>query len=267
VNGPLVFYWREQLRLFDQVPLLPASLAPEHLPDLPYDQHDEWTEIELPESHSGVLTSPVYLLRFQTNRARAARFYDAFLCQPFQPPPGGLPVGDEASQRQPDVQLRDGCQYCHALLEPAAAHWGRWGQQGAGFLDPVSYPSFRQECADCGVGLEACSADCSRHYVTRALSAEEQPYLGMLRSLRFLRPEHQSYVDHGPTRLVQTGTVDNRLPACAVRRTAQWLMGRDPEEREEEWARRIVLDFVGTDFSYRQVVKAIVTSDAYRRVR
>jgi hypothetical protein len=267
VNGPLVFFWREQRELFSQVPLVPAALDPDHLPDLEYGDADTWVEIELPEAHAGVLTSPVYLLRFQTNRARASRFHDGFLCQPFQPPPGGLPVGDEASQRQPDVQLRDGCQYCHALLEPAAAHWGRWGQQGGGYLDPVGYPVYRPECADCARGFQACTSDCSLHYVTRALSPEEAPYLGMLRAYRFLRPEHASYVDEGPARLVRTALADDRLPSCTVRRTVQWLMGRDPEEREEAWAQDIVLRFVGTDFSYREVVLAVVTSDAYRRVR
>lgn len=267
VNGPLAYFWRHQTALYNQVPLEPVAVDHEHLPDLPYAEPDVWEEIELSEHHGGVLTSPVYLLRFQTNRARANRFYDAFLCQPFQPPAGGIPVDDEGGQRQPDVQRRDGCKYCHAILEPAAAHWGRWTQQGGGFLSPELYPVFRDDCADCARGFEACSEDCSLHYVTRALSPEEEPYLGMLRAFEFLRPEHQAYVDEGPAELVRQGLVSNQIPACTVRRTAQWLIGRDPEEREEAWADDLVRRFIGTDFRYREVVAAIVASETYRRVR
>lgn len=267
VNGPMAFYYRNLARIYDSLPLLPAPIDIERLPELDYTAADEWVEYDLPADHAGLLTSVVYLLRFQTNRARANRFYDAFLCQPFQPPNGGLPVADEIEQRQEDLQLRAGCRYCHAILEPAASHWGRWTEQGAGFLDDTTYPSFRPECSDCARGDEACSDTCRLHYVTRARSADQERYLGMLRSFQWLRPEHEGNIDEGPTRIVLEGLGDGRFTSCTVRRTAEWLLGREMEDRDAALLGRLESDFVGSGMRYRELVHEIVTSDTYRRVR
>lgn len=267
VNGPLVFFWTHQAELYDSVPLLPRAVDPERMPELAWGDRDTFVELELPPEHAGVLTAPVFLMRFQTNRARANRFYDAFRCQPFQPPSGGIPLDDELSSLQTDLQLRSGCNYCHALLEPAAAHWGRWTMQGAGYLDPSSFPAFRAECLDCARGFEACSDECRLHYMTRAVAPEEEPYLGMLRSFAFLRPEHQLNVDMGPKLLVENSIAENQLPACVAERTVQWLYGRDPHDNEAEWTTELGNDFLRSDFDFRALVRAIVTSPSYRRVR
>lgn len=283
VNGPLAHYWRHHRNINNRLSLTPDAMELESVPltdidvspespqtvdpseGLPFSARDEWVEIELPEQHAGLLTHPVFLLRFQTNRARANRFYDAFLCQPFQPPEGGIPLDDEVAAAQPDVQQRPGCNYCHAILEPAAAHWGRWQQQGGGFLSPRIFPEFRQECADCGRGLEPCSDTCRDHYVTRALSPEEEPYLGRLRAYEFLRPEHEANIEAGPGALVRQGLADGRFTACSVRRTAEWLLARPVREEEEPWLRELTHEFLGSDFRYAELVRAIVTSDTYRR--
>ena len=274
VNGPLAHYWRHHRLTYSSVQLVPEALDVESLPEtrledaaggLGWDQDDAWHSMELPDEHAGLLTHPVYLLRFQTNRARASRFYDAFLCQPFQPPEGGIPVEDEIASLQPDVQQRPGCNYCHAILEPASAHWGRWTQQGGGFLPPDHYPEFRQECADCGRGLEQCSDLCRLNYVTRAYSPEEEPNLGRLRAFEFLRPEHEAFVDQGPSALVREGLADGRFTRCTVRRTAEWLLGRSVSDAEEPWVRELTARFLESDFRYRELVRAIVTSETYRR--
>ena len=266
VNGPIVFYYRNLTRVYDSVPLEPLPIDVAALPALDYGDADTWVEIELPEAHAGVLTSPLYLLRFQTNRARANRFYDAFLCQPFQPPTGGLPVAGEVESREADLQLRAGCRYCHAILEPAAAHWGRWMTQGAGFLEPATFPVFAPECAECARGEETCSASCSS-YVTRALSPAEEPYLGMLRAYEFLRPEHEINVEEGPIALVRDGLADGRFTECAVRTTSRWLLGRPLESEEEAWSRDLARSFVGSELRFSDMERAIVTHDTYRRVR
>lgn len=266
VNGPIVFYYRNLTRVYDSVPLEPLPIDVANLPELDYGDADTWVEIELPEAHAGILTSPLYLLRFQTNRARANRFYDAFLCQPFQPPTGGLPVADEVETRQADLQLRAGCRYCHAILEPAASHWGRWTTQGAGFLAPDSFPVFAPECAECARGEETCSAMCSS-YVTRALSPAEEPFLGMLRAYEFLRPEHEVNVEEGPLALVRDGLADGRFTECAVRTTTSWLLGRPLESEEEAWSRELASTFVGSELRFSDMERAIVTHETYRRVR
>jgi len=267
LNGPLQFWWTEQAQHYDNLPLTPGVIDEETAPDMDPTDWDTWEEITLPEHHSGLLTSPVFLLRFQTNRARADRFYDAFLCQPFQPPAAGLPVIDDEQARDPDLQTRAGCNYCHALLEPAAAHWGRWMQQGGGYLDPDVYEDISDECRRCGMGAFSCSSACRQHYLTRTYSPRQEPYLGMLRAYEFLREEHYDNVEMGPAKLVREAVADDRFPQCSVRRTAEWLFGRGLRDDEAPWVSEVSAEFYGGDFRYRELSLAVVGSETYRRVR
>jgi len=265
VNGPLVHFWRFQAEVPGQIRLLPRPVDLEKLPALAFTQADTWVRIEAGPAHSGILTAPAYLLRFQTNRARANRFFNSFLCQPFVAPEGGLPA--PTAQVTLDLQQRDGCKYCHGLIEPNAAYWGRWSAGGAGFLDPERYPESRDDCERCATGGEQCSDDCRRHYLTSALTSEEDPYLGKLLSYEFLSPAHQDHVERGPAALVAFTVVDGRFGACSARSAARWLIGRAPEEDEQGWVDEMARSFAASGHSYRALVKAIVTSPTYRRVR
>jgi hypothetical protein len=265
VNGPLVHFWKYQAELPSQVRLLPRPVPVERLPDLAFSDRDTWVRVEAGPSHAGVLTSPAYLLRFQTNRARANRFYNSFLCQPFVAPDGGLPAATGPITL--NLQERDGCKYCHGLLEPAAAYWGRWGTSGAGYLDPQQYPAVREDCRRCATGGEPCSDDCRRHYLTDALTAEQDPYLGWLMPYEFLREDHRPHVESGPAALVARTVVDGRFGACAARTSARLLLGREPTAAEQVWLDGTAARFADSGHSYRELVKAVVTSPAYGRVR
>lgn len=268
VNGPLVYFYRNHLGVPRGFAFEPSPVDVATLPDLAFTDADTWVEIELPASHAGILTRAGYLMRFQTNRARANRFYDAFLCQPFQPPGGGLPVADEAEQRNPDLQLRAGCKYCHALLEPAASHWGRWTEQGIGYLSPEDFPAERDDCLVCANTGQGCSTECRRFYTTSALSPAEEAFNGQLRAYTFRRDDHVRNVEQGPRLLAASGLVDGRLPRCSAQRAAQWLLGRELDQPgDTEWIDQLGLDFVRSRFDYRALIAAIVTSDRYRRVR
>lgn len=265
VNGPLVQFLRERVEVPAGVRMTPLAYDLELLPKLDYGQDAErFVQVELDPEHAGILTSPAFLLRFQTNRARAARFYDAFLCQPFSPPPGGLPTGEEP---HPDLQRREGCKYCHALLEPAAAHWGRWDQQGAGFLDPEAFPAEREDCRQCGMTGQLCSRECRNFYITQTLSPLEDRYIGMLEVFSFLKDQHIPNVDFGPKLLAQKTVVDDRFPNCTARRAMEGLFGRELNAEEEAWLSELARRFVASQYSYKELVKAIVTSPVYRRVR
>ena len=179
INGPIAHMWRYLVN-FPQnsssaSSMLPAAVNPELVPDIPYADKDNWVELEFPPEHSGVLTSPAYLLRFTTNRRRARRFYEALLCQPFMPPKDGLDL-DKKTALEPNLQERDGCKYCHAGLDPAAAYWGRWGEYSAGYLSPVDFPAFSDECNNC-IELGGCSIDCKRNYLLDAVTKKEKEYL------------------------------------------------------------------------------------------
>jgi len=266
VNGPLAYFLRHQTGLFAGVRFDPLPLAVDTLPDLEFVDEDTWIEMNVPSNHAGILTSLAYLIRFQTNRARANRFFDAFLCQPFQAPDSGIPLGDETLPH-PDVQQRDGCKYCHALLEPAAAHWGRWTEGGAGYLDPEVYPRTRDDCTTCAVYGTSCSADCNRFYMTDPLTLEEGEYLGELRSYVFRRQDHEINVEVGPELLVSKAVADGRLATCVAKRTSEWLLARSLEPREAQWLDAMAVEFGSSGLRFKDLVRAIVTSETYRRVR
>lgn len=265
VNGPLAYFLRNQTSLPGAVRFTELPIDPAVLPDLPFTAEDTWVEIPLGEHHSGVFTSPAYLLRFATNRARANRFYNDFLCQPFVAPEGGIPDVDEEAATL-DLSERAGCNYCHALLEPAAAYWGRWTPSGGGYIDPAIFPAWDEDCALCGETGSSCSDTCSRFYVTDVLSEEEAPFVGWLKAYEFLDAGLEGHVEEGPQTLVNGAVADGRLPRCVADRTASWLLGRQPGDADEAWIDDLATDFAASGFRYDQLVKAIVTSEPYRRV-
>lgn len=263
VNGPLVHFWKHLSTLAGPFRFAPLPVDVDALPDLTWLDDDVWVQVEQKEGNAGVLSSVAYMMRFQTNRSRANRFYDAFLCQPFNPPAGGLPASTDAAAQEPDLQKRDGCKYCHALLEPAAAHWGRWTELGGAFLDPEHYPAYREECDQCA----GCSAECTAFYITQAKIPQEEPYTGWLRAYLYRSEAHYGNVELGPSLLAATMEADGRLQECTSKTTAEWLLGRALGTDEAPFLDGLVNGFVGSGYSYRGLVKAIVTSPVYRRVQ
>ena len=266
INGPIAHFLRFRSSLPANVRVIPLAIRDDQIPSLDFTDTDTWIRVDAGSHHAGVLTSPAYLLRFQTNRSRANRFHNAFLCDPFEAPPGALSSGTEV-RLEPDLQVRDGCSYCHSELEPSAAYWGRWGEQGAGFLDPEGFPPTRDDCRQCALEGRFCGNECSLHYLMRALSTEEIPYLGMLRAYVFRRDEDVPNIDDGPAALAMRSAATGALDHCVSSSTAEWLLGRELDEDELEWGDALADEFAGSGYSYRALVRAIVTSDTYRRVR
>ena len=265
VNGPMVHFYRHLTGKSDDVDFAPGQVDLARLPDLDFLDADTYVEVDLGAQHSGVLTSPAWLMRFQTNRGRANRFYNSFLCQPFQPPDGGLTALDDPNPSL-DLTKRDGCAYCHALLEPAAAHWGRWPEAGAGHLGALDYPAFDADCEACAMWNTSCSERCDDHYLVDPIATEEFEYLGWLLSYEFLEDRYWPNVEEGPELLVAETVTDGRLPECVATRAAEWLLGREMEDADRPWIEDLSDHFVASDFRYRELVKEIVTSDNYRRV-
>lgn len=267
VNGPIAHFLKYHIQGSMRYAFTPAPVDVSALPNLTFTEVNTWIPVTLSRDHAGVLTHPVFLLRFQTNRARANRFFDAFLCSPFQPPEGGLPVADEASIRDPDLQNRAGCKYCHALLEPAASHWGRWVEEGIAFLNPTRFPSTRADCEQCAVTGQGCSTECRDHYLTTALSDQESPYLGKLKAYVFRKAEHELNVEQGPRLLVMGEVVRQRMPRCVAQKTAEWLLGRTLTLEDQTWVDALGLRFSRGGFNYRALISDIVRSERYRRVK
>jgi hypothetical protein len=268
LNGPLSFFFRYQSAL-SRYTLSPSIVSMNSLdPAVDYTAVDQWYEIGLPAVYAGILTHPTFLLRFQTNRARGSRFYDAFLCSPFQPPEGGLPVSSEANLRNPDLQLRDGCKYCHALLEPTAAYWGRWTEQGSAYLPQQSYPKNRTDCDRCAQTGQGCTAECRSFYLTQPSNDMERQYLGVFKAYTFRKSEHEINVEQGPKLLAFQAIADQRLPACTAKRAVEWLIGAKLTHHEDmDWINELGIDFARNGFDYARLVKNIVLNHRYRRVQ
>lgn len=267
VNGPIAFFWKHQTQVATRLRFEPAPLNAKDLPYLKWTDIDKWIKVKLGPQHAGFLTAPAFLLRFQTNRARANRFYNTFLCQPFQPPDSGIPVSDAAVLAEPNLQKRAGCKYCHALLEPVASYWGRWTPNGAGYLSVDDFPAHSDACEKCATTGQGCTNDCKRHYFLKALSEPEKDFLGMLDSYVFLQDVHTTHVQQGPRLMALSAFADGRLPECMARTTAARLLGRELSDDEQAWTKQLAVDFAQGGYSYRALIKAVVTSDVYRRVR
>lgn len=269
VNGPIVHFLRYQTALGGGIRMEPSPIPEENLPDLEFSDVDTWVKIPTGDHHSGLLTNAAYLLRFQTGRARADRFYTNFLCQPFQPPEEGLPVTDPAEALNPDLQNRAGCEYCHGLLEPAASYWGRWTETGGGFLDALDgFVDYRADCYACAINGTVCGADCSNHYLTKPTSTQESDYVGWLKAYVFRDDVHHVHIEEGPELLLLKSTVSAKspFPHCSAHQAIKWLLRRDPTD-ETEWIDALAQQFVVSNFDYKALVRSILLSDRYRRVR
>lgn len=266
VNGPLVHFFQNRSKLPAAVRIDLPPLDVDTLPALAPWEKDTWVAVPVHAGHSGILTDPAFLTRFMTNRSRVNQFYSSFLCQPFTAPAGGI-SGLDAEDPTLDLANRDGCRYCHAILEPAGAHWGRWTEGGAGWLDPAVFPGFDEDCALCSEQSLPCDNVCRRYYTVDPISTELDPFVGELKAYQFLQDADHHRVDAGPEELVDENIANGKLPSCVAEKTATWLLGREPTEDDEALLSTYTAELLSTDWSYPALVKSIVLSEAYRRSR
>ena len=262
-NGPVVHYLRYMSGLsFDISGGLDATAPP---PELIYAQVDTWVPVARTGRHSGVLTTPGYLLKHQSARQRAHRFYNAFECSSFIPA-GPLPSPFEPCSQHEDLTQRCGCDACHKTLEPMAAHWGRFSEYGFTHLDEARYPT--RAGASCTPPLSSVLQlfQCFRYYELDPVG-EEVPYQGMLNAYVFRGPEDVENIEAGPGRLVQDSLQSGRFASCTVRRLWTHLMRREPTlDESAEVLPDLSAVFEASDHDLKALVKTIVSHPAYRRM-
>jgi len=225
------------------------------LPELDYADRT-LTPVALPDHHAGVLTAPGWLLRHQTNRGRANRFYGGFLCSEFLPTESAPASTDIDALPTPNLQVRDGCLDCHTRLEPWAAYWGRWAQAGAVHLPADTHPIFDDDCVNC---RNSCSDVCDDHYITEAGHPDETAWVGTFQPYAFLLHDDAANPGAGPLAWVERARTDGSLAGCAVRQTTDWLLHATPDDAAVgDWS-----DAFSADEDYRSLVRAVVTSPAY----
>jgi hypothetical protein len=250
---------------FVQVPPVPVD----SLPDQPFTD-DTWHDYQRgPAEHAGILTSMSYLLRFQTNRARANRFWTAFLCSPFEAPPGGLPSPNDPCSDEPNLRQRCGCNACHSQLEPAAAYWGRFAEAGTMYLDPQQFPVFNSRCAACAHngGAGNCDFTCQRFYVSEIGHPKEAPFAGVLKSYEWRTEAEIANLEAGPKKLVEETLADGRLSSCVTQKVFERLYRREMTEDERIYQLpELARQFRDSNYDFRALVKRLVTAPGYRRM-
>jgi hypothetical protein len=261
LNGPLAF-WKKYLA--NNVPLTTlATLGDpgEVLPAAPDFTDATWSEVDRgTDLHAGVLTMPGYLLRFQTNRARANRFRQDFECESFVPP--------AVSQNEPgcsaagtDLTKRCACQYCHSTLEPLAAHWGKFAEAGTTLMtDTTRFPVQNNSCIGSTNGI------CARFYATNPDG--DSP--GKLLAWQYADAAHPGIRDAigpGPRARAQAILASGVFARCTVKRAFTYLMKREPRDDEQATVATLAEGFKSNAYSLPWLMETLVGRDDYRRVR
>lgn len=264
VNGPIAHYLTHQSRLAFDVYGDPdaTSAVP---PGLSFTDADRWLPVERTGRHSGILTTPGYLLRFQSNRSRANRFYSAFECSTFIPS-GPLPSPFEPCSKHEDLTKRCGCDACHKALEPLASHWGRFSEYGLTPIDDARFP--RALGQSCTVPISSVEQlfRCYRFYKIDAVG-EEVPYRYQLNSYVFRTPEEVVNIEQGPALLANHAIQSGQFSTCTARKMWTHFMRRAPTSDEEtQVIPDLVTKYEAANFNLKQLVRAIVLHPAYRRL-
>ncbi len=266
VNGPLVF-WKRYLAphlTYARIVALPdpgEPLTNADFADATWRQTDRGNAL-----HAGVLTSPAYLLRFQTNRGRANRFRIDFECESFVPPSQLETPAQGCSDNGDDLTGRCTCRYCHRQLEPMAAGWGTFAEAGTTQMgDLTMFPRTRASC------VNSSSTFCRRFYVTES-NADNPGALLPFQFANAAHPEITSALAAGPKGRANTIIADGTFARCAVKRTWSYFMkrdmrlvGTDPDEQAALAA--LTTGFTSNGFKLPWLVEQIVSQPTYRRVR
>ncbi|WNG33652.1 DUF1585 domain-containing protein [Archangium violaceum] len=266
-NGPLAALYRDPQQgvgVFN----VARPKDPSVLPDIPYAEADTWKEYVRGPEHSGVLTTPSFLYRFPTLRARVNHFYGAFLCKSFVPPDNARqPAAEDACNRENNLAKRCGCSYCHATIEPTGAHWGRFAERSAQFLDPEHFPRYDPKCRDCALsGNTGCNNECGQ-YVMQAYDGDGAQSLGMLKTYLYRNADEEANIDGGPELLVERMLQTGDLERCTVRRVWQEFLGRPMSVEEQRmYLEPFAQEFARDGHRFKALIERVLMSDAYRRI-
>lgn len=266
VNGTLSQMFRQNQS--PQTWLVTPPTARDAIPDVPLADTTTWAEYTRDDQASGVLTTPSWLYRFPTHRARVNHFYEAFLCKHFAPEPGAVaPAPEDSCNRENNLAKRCGCSYCHATVEPMGAHWGRFGERNATWLDPEKFPRLDARCRDCALaGDTTCNNECG-NYVMQAFDGDGANSLGLLRTYLYRTSDEESNIVGGPRLMVQRFMQTGELERCAVRNMWSHLLGRGMSTQEEAlYLQGLAQGFSAQDHNLKALMQSIMATDAYRRI-
>jgi hypothetical protein len=105
--------------------------------------------------------------------------------------------------------------------------------------------------------------------VVSTIPADHEPFLGYLQGYEFLQEPHRVNADTGPRLWVERTLQDGSLARGTVAKVFRHFMRRELTQGEADKAmgEDLFRVFVGSDYSIKALVKAIVALPAYRRIR
>lgn len=260
LNGPLSHWLRHQTQTGGAT--LPAGAQQNHpVPEIGFNEVSTWQTVQRADGHSGILTMPAFLLKFGSDRGRANRFYNAFLCQDFVSN-DTIPPSTDPCHDQSDLTQRCGCKGCHVALEPAAAHWGRWAEAGLLPLNEDVFPRYSEICAD---PSRAGNAICQLFYFTSndAADTSDEAFVGQLKAYVYADETRVNNIAAGPEGIAQQAVDSGAFARCTTKRMWQLFMARDPSPEEAETIDGLADQLVRNGFKLKPLIKTLIQRPEY----
>lgn len=259
VNGALAQFYKavEPSSCCGHERLLPTGMEvesdplfrPERVPALLPHEVDTWAFVPDRGPHAaGILTTPAFLQKFASRRARAAAAYTGLLCKNFVADASSAPPSSD-----PNLMARPGCATCHTTLEPLAAYFTRVKEGTSTFL------SLPNATAACKLEKGKIVGYCGDFY-DPAFSSDE---FGVLRGA-YASPEH---AEGGPEALGASLAASPDYLSCAVEQVASSLLGRSLTSDDEELRARAFSRFTESGNRMRALVREILLDPAYAEAR
>ena len=258
INGPLAQFYRffagatccgegTEFGYAAAEPLFEPSKVPSSL--IPEDVAN-WTWVEDRGAHaSGILTMPIFLVKYGSRRARAHVLYQAFTCRDFV----ASSVKLQPSTEQ-DLTKRPGCRSCHIKLEPMAAYFSRITESDWTYLPASRFPISNDRC-NSDDPTKARGA-CKTYYDPAFTDASHSNLRGA-----YISPAN---AEAGPAGLAASIVGSPEFAPCVVRNVAQSLLGRALTADDEDWKTQLAKNFVDNGYRMRPLVREILTSPRYR---
>jgi len=260
INGPLAQFYKNVQRgnccgpevgfgmLEEREPLFEPKNVPA---DLEPQDASTWKLVpDRGARAAGILTTPMFLEKYASARARGAALYNAFLCKNFNAEKTQLTPSDN-----PNLMERPGCQQCHATLEPLAAYFTRVEPSSFVFLPAAEFPARNASCVKDKNGH--LNGTCNQLYDV----AFADNTGAMLRSA-YGSPEH---ADEAPAGAGQDITKSPEFASCAVERVTSSFLGRPTTPDDEALLASLTTEFVKSGYRMRELVKNVVRSSSYQK--
>ena len=277
INGPLSHYLRYQTQTTDfEYWGGTASDQAYQVPTIPFVRKSDWQRTnwrsdERKKLYASLLTTPWFLLKNGTNRARYKEAKRIIKNEEFTPSPSALPDGNDPCFREPDIKKRCAtfCGYCHGapqFLDHGAAYWGKWAEAGIAPIDDAArFPTTLNTalvaaCRQTPNWLER--QFCYRFYLINPGPGEESE-IGKRLAYVFADDVMKDNIERGPRVFAQSAIDDESFARATVAHLSTYLLGPGALGNST-LQKRLTRAFVQSGYDFRAVVRAIVTDANYQ---